>query len=342
MKKIKDKIEQVELKIYDKCPESVKDIIHTYWEFDNNYVFNYSPTQVIEKYGLDKGKLIDTISEFSNLSIYLKCGTCNEIERNSFTSQTAFRNFSAKIRRLKNNKYKCRQCQAVEEEALNKAKLLDELERKRKRDRELAEKMRLLNQAVDEKRWENLTAFEDMVLKNAIILNDIRELNKYYIAQGVKARKMLDSAIKILAGENLIYLEFDSWDKSKIVGYRFLPRLIDEYSFQSKPNKVIYDKTNHRYNDKSNIVELHLTPAYNQIHPTSPAFDTTFKFEKDVIFKAGEEFSCQLINKIDGNVTIVIKPTESGKNKVKGLDLESLPKELRDQLLVHLKKSDKG
>lgn len=337
MKNIEDKIERVELKVYDKCPESMMDLMHDYWEFDEYYDFSNKPTKVAVSYDLSLGKLNDLIREFSNLSMYVKCGTCNEIERRSFVSQTSFRNFTNKIRKLEQGKHKCQQCQAIEDENLNKAKELRKSELRRREEMQWQEIMRLMQQAINEKRWEYLTPFENRVLKNAITFRDIKELNKYYINQGVRERKMLDSAMKILGSENLLLLTFDNWDKSKIVGYQFLPQLEDEYKFQ----KIYTDvESNSSVEDKSlsaEKLELILKPVKSAEVSSSSLFESKFKLEEDLILKAGTEYVCQLGKNHETNLTVIIKQSDLDKKEIKQVDLDVLPTVLKNQVIEYLR-----
>ena len=92
------------------------------------------------------------------------------------------------------------------------------------------------NIAIDNKVWENLSGFENGVLKNVIHLNDITELKKRYYSKGKECFKMVIAALHILKAENLLFLTTENMAHNKIENFQFLNRLEDEYNHIPKIN----------------------------------------------------------------------------------------------------------
>lgn len=75
----------------------------------------------------------------------------------------------------------------------------------------LVTKVKHIKKAVEDKRWNKLLEFDNLVLKNAILLNCMADLKKYYYGMGIQKYKMLFPALRMLEAENLLYLTFDDW-----------------------------------------------------------------------------------------------------------------------------------
>lgn len=339
MKKLDNKIVKAELKIYDKCPDEKKELINSYWDYHPDYEFKLLPSQVYMKFRITLKELHNTIETFSNMSLYLNCGYCDTVERNTYTSQTGFRHKVSLLRKLKNKKYKCEKCQAIEEKKDENQKLLESKEREAKQHKELMKKVKLLNQAVDEKKWENLSEFENVVLKNAIVLSNIAELKEYYFNQGIQPYKMLFSALRILEAENLILLEYDAWDKTKIEKYHIYGRLRDEYVYQPRVRNFDVENLSQQNSKQTNKIELTLSASLNQFHPDCPPLSTKFNPKEDIILKSGTEYVCNLYNQPNGEVSIKINPIENIKEIPIQISLDSLPPELRKQVEDFLRSS---
>lgn len=204
----------------------------------------------------------------------------------------------------------------------------------------LAEKRNQLEKAVDRKKWKNLSEFENVVLKNAVLLNNFDELKKYYLNLGVQSYKKMFSALLILEAENLLVLEFDEWDKTKIVKYGIYWRLRENYEYQPKLQNLENVIAKSETNSSQSKLELTLSATINLYHPDCPPMGATFSVEDKVVFKPGEQYSCNLYNELNGGVSIKISKIKDIKELPTHIRLDALPTELRKQVEDYLRSTD--
>lgn len=341
MEDLNDKIVKIELEITDSCTNDQREIINDYWAFnEHNYELNKLPSQITMKYQISQKELNDTVASLSDINLYIRCDYCDTVERNTFTSQKGFRYAIAQLKKLRGDKYQCNNCQAIED---GKKINLQKSESKAKADKHykmLTEKRNQLEKAVDRKKWKNLSEFENVVLKNAILLNNFDELKKYYLNLGIQSYKKMFSVLRILEAEGLLVLEFDDWEKTKIVKYGIYGRLRKNYEYQPKLQNVENVIAKSETNSSENKLELTLSATENQFHPDCPPLGATFSVNDTVVFKPGEQYSCNLYNEKNGGVSIKIRQVKDIKELPTHIKLDALPNELRKQIEDYLLNND--
>lgn len=341
MENLNDRIEKVEVEITDNCTNDQRELIKDYWAYNkDNYELNKLPSQITMKYRISQKELNDTIATFSDINLYIRCDYCDAVERNNFTSQTGFRHALAQLKKLRGKKYQCKSCQAIEEDRIKHRKESDSREKADKNDKMVAEKRNQLDKAVDRKKWKNLSEFENVVLKNAILLNNFDELKKYYLNLGVQSYKKMFSVLLMLEAESLLVLEFDSWDKTKIVKYGIYWRLRENYEYQPKLQNLENVIAKSETNSTGNKLELTLSATMNQYHPDCPPLSATFSVDDKVVFKPGKQYSCNLYNEPNGGVSIKIIQVKEIKELPTHIRLDALPTELRKQVEDYLRSND--
>lgn len=341
MENLNDKIVKIELEITDSCTNDQREIINDYWAFnEHNYELNKLPSQITMKYRISQKELNDTVATLSDINLYIRCDYCDTVERNTFTSQKGFRRAIAQLKKLRGDKYKCGNCQAIEEAKIKNHKESESKERADKHYKMLVQKKNQLEKAVDRKKWKNLSEFENVVLKNAILLNNFEELKNYYLNLGIQSYKKMFSVLRILEAEGLLVLEFDEWDKTKIVKYEIYGRLRKNYEYQPKLQNVENVIAKSETNSSQNKLELTLSATMNQYHPDCPPLGATFSVDDKVVFKPGEQYSCNLFNELNGGVTIKISKVRDIKELPTHIRLHALPTELRKQVEDYLRSTD--
>lgn len=341
MENLNDKIVKIELEITDSCTNDQREIINDYWAFnEHNYELNKLPSQITMKYRISQKELNDTVATLSDINLYIRCDYCNTVERNTFTSQSGYRNAMTHLKKLRGDKYQCKNCQTIEEAKIKNQRKAGSKEKADKHYKMLTEKRNQLEKAVDRKKWKNLSEFENVVLKNAILLNNFDELKKYYLHLGIQAYKKMFSVLRILEAEGLMVLEFDEWDKTKIVKYGIYGRLRENYEYQPKLQDVENVIAKSETNSSENKLELTLSATMNQYHPDCPPLGATFSVNDKVVFKPGEQYSCNLYNEPNGGVSIKISQVKDIKELPTHIRLNALPTELRKQVEDYLRSND--
>lgn len=341
MENLNDKIVKVELEITDNVTNDQREIIEDYWAYNEyNYELNKLPSQITMKYRISQKELNDTVATFSDINLYIRCDYCDTVERNTFTSQKGFRRAIAQLKKLRGDKYKCVNCQAIEEAKIRNHQESESKERADKHYKMLVQKKNQLEKAVDRKKWKNLSEFENVVLKNAILLNNFEELKNYYLNLGIQSYKKMFSVLRILEAEGLLVLEFDEWDKTKIVKYEIYGRLRENYEYQPKLQNVENVIAKSETNSSENKLELTLSATENQFHPDCPPLGATFNVNDTVVFKPGEQYSCNFSNELNGGVSIKISQVKDIKELPTHIRLDALPAELRKQVEDFLRSND--
>ncbi|MBO3097611.1 hypothetical protein [Gelidibacter pelagius] len=335
MKHLNEKLQKIELLISDDCPDKTKELIQEYWDHDSNYKFSEIPSQIRFKYRLKQKELNATINKFSKLILHIYCGTCKKTEPLPITSQTGFTDTIYHLKRK--NPHKCEQCKTNEAEQ-RQNRIVSEQDEKQKAQREMV--MQLIkdsNKAIDAKAWNNLSEFENTVLKHAIQLDSIVELKRYYYGQGSQSYKMLFTVLRLLEAEKLLFLDVDLDDKNIIKNYGFLDRLKDEYEYV-KTQITIEDKVSNVASEKeTNELNLKLTSNIDDENPNNPQYTSLFTVKEKVTLKPGDEFVCHLYHSENGEMYLKIASLESIKKLPAQIALHLLPIELRIQIEDYLK-----
>lgn len=341
MEDLNDKIVKVELEITDNCTNDQREIIEDYWAFnEHNYELNKLPSQITMKYRISQKELNDTVATLSDINLYIRCDYCNTVECNTFTSQSGYRNAMTHLKKLRGDKYQCENCQTIEEAKIKNQRKAGSKEKADKHYKMLTEKRNQLDKAVDRKKWKNLSEFENVVLKNAILLNNFDELKKYYLNLGIQSYKKMFSVLRILEAEGLLVLEFDEWDKTKIVKYGVYGKLRKNYEYQPKLQNVENVIVKSETSSSQNKLELTLSATMNQYHPDCPPMGATFSVEDKVVFKPGEQYSCNLYNELNGGISLKISRVKDIKELPTHIRLDALPAELRKQVEDYLRSND--
>lgn len=95
-----------------------------------------------------------------------------------------------------------------------------------------------LNEAFKNERWNDLPLFLNMIFKNAIVLNSLVELKKYYYGMGIYYYRMLFPVLRLLEAEHLVHLTYDPLNQDKIKSYFILDKLRKEYFYDPKKEVI--------------------------------------------------------------------------------------------------------
>lgn len=340
MENFKKNIKKVEKVISEDCPAEKKEIIQKYWDYDANYQFSKLPSQIARQYRINQTKLNATVSEFSYIIFSLNCQNCKTVERNHFTSQAPFRHIITELKKLGND-YKCKQCQANEDEKTGKKKQLSPRQKECRDNKVLVDKVKMIKIAIANKSWNTLNEFESLVLKKAIVFNNLVELKEYYYGMGDQYYKRLFSALRILDHENLLHLEYESSDKSRIKRYYLLGLLSKEFLLDYDAKHMNKNNPKEEASNPSHKLELTI-PTSKEQDTKCPSFDTTFSVTENVVFKPREEYACNLYNEANGSISIKISQVKKVKEMPTQIRLDALPTELRKQVEDYLRNNDKN
>ncbi len=241
-------LERVEIAVCDGCPDDLKELVQEYWDFDSNYNFKNRPTDIRKKYSALRVNIQVVVTKFSCISLYLNCDFCGTTERNKFSTQTPVKKCMDELHKCQ-NQYKCNHCQVKESEQIQnqiaiEAKVLADTEYKKS-----VEIYGKLNEAFKNERWNDLPLFLNMVLKNAIVINSLVELKKYYYGMGVYYYDMLIPVLRLLEAEHLVYLTYENQKQDKIKSYFILDKLRKEFYYQPNKQEIKRFSTRHRLNN---------------------------------------------------------------------------------------------
>lgn len=337
MENLDERIANIQLKISDDISQEHIEILRKYWEFDEDFKLVNQPTPMRKAIGMSQKELIDLVVAHSSMSFYLFCPDCNSMELQNPNSQTQFRG-CVSILKKSYYRFKCKHCQSLLFKQQEQQKILQEEERKR----ELKEKLKEYHLAIDERAWQNLSAFENGVLKHAIQLNDIAELKKYYFGKGMQSYKMMFTALRILEAEKLVFLTMDNWNKNYIENYQYLPRLSAEYEFVQSNEQQNNTGSSVQMNNETKEIKFKLTVNKSQVHSDSPAHAGTVTFKEKIVIEPGEEYVFGLWNRSNEDLYLTMVPLENMENLPVQKRLQSLPIPIRKGVEDFLNSIGKG
>lgn len=330
MGKISDKIINLQLSLADGCSEMNKKIITKYWTFDSDFKFSNMPSHIKDDYNISQIELTSIIGEYSSMTFYLHCQSCDSLEKQTTLSQTSFKSVTSSLNnRWRMQNFKCKYCYAIEYEQ-RKEQQSQQLKEEQNRNREqLLQRITDGNKAIDEKAWIKLSDFENTVLKHAIQLSNFQELKSYYFNKGMSTYKMLFTAMRILAAENLMNISIDSCDSSIIKGYQFLPRLNEEFTYIATSEKDIDNSSNVIFDRETNEIKFKLTINKNQDYPDSPSYAGTVTFNEKIVINPKVEYVFGMWKRSKDDLYLTMIPLENIKKLPNQKRIAKIPISLR-------------
>lgn len=323
-------INKLQLEISENCSEENKEIISKYWAYNSDYEFSVMPRKIMREYSLSQSELSKIVSRNSCLNFYLPCKCCNSFEFNTSMSQTSFKQTILTFRRKKSN-YKCQHCENLEWKQMQIQHKKVEEERERIEQEEEQRLIQAHNKAIDDKAWLKLSPFENAVLKHAIQLTDFNELKRYYYSKGKSSYSMMFSALRILAAENLLYINYE-WGSNRIKNYSILERLQNEYEFTSPSENISKNKSEVIFNNETNEIKFKLFIDKNQHHPDSPLYAGTVTFNEKIVIESGTEYIYGFWIRSNDDLYLTMTPLDNMNKLPNQRPISSLPILLRKGL----------
>ncbi|AUC84918.1 hypothetical protein CW731_06255 [Polaribacter sp. ALD11] len=293
------KITNIQLNISENCSEENKKIIQLYWELKDTKFLN-SPTFITNRFDISQSELNNLNKKFVEVSLHILCKNCTSYEKHKTTSQSSF----AHVLNLQKGRYTdgftCNHCK--EEERIQ-ANLVYQ-----KKKNELNEK---LNNAIENKNWENLSNFDKAVLKHALEIN-FNDLKNYYGSKlGPENFKQLIKALYNIENQNLLILHKDSWN-NYITNYEYVAKLVackDEIIIsKSKENQPENSVT---INTETNGLKFKLTINEFQNHPDSPKFAGLVTFKQKIVIEPDVEYVFGQWQRANDQLYLTLIPKEN-------------------------------
>lgn len=316
-------IKNIQLKISDSCMETDKEIIKLYWQFeDDSLEFNHKPTMVRNKFNISQSELNNTIQTESALTFHIHCIHCNSYEENKAQSQTSF-NQATKVHRSFRSENKCRHCSELQKEK-------ELIQHQEERDALIEN----LDNAVTEKRWENLTEFQHQLL-NRCLTENFSEIKKHYWNElGRSQYKRLFIELEALAYLNLIVIHTDIWT-DRVTGYRVYDRLKKEFEYRPKLSEP---KTEHEiFKETSGQLKFRLTINKGSHHPDSPKYAGIITFKERIVIEPNVEYTFAQWERAGDHLYLTLIPTDEVYPAPNQLPISRLPTSLQDGIQSFLR-----
>jgi|GEM_PF-1584142 hypothetical protein len=328
MENHKEKIINPQLMISEACTNRQEEIIRQYWAHNSNFEFRNTPTHIINEYKVKGSQLRSLLRKYSGFEFYLHCDSCNSLEWQKAMSQSNFNSTFSSLKK-KHYKFQCEYCKEREYLRFKEERKKQDEERKEMERKRLMEKDRNHQLAIDGKVWNQLPEFENVVLKDAIRINDFQRLSRLYSTKGDFSYKKYLSALRLLNDKDLLILTFDSRNSSIIEKYTFSERLQQEYDFQFKEEKKILSTSEVKYDNQTDELKFRLPINKNQAHPDSPLYAGTVVFKERIIIEPGKEYVFGVWNRADQELFLSMVPLNSLYKSPIQKKLQSLPVPIR-------------
>lgn len=293
-----------------------------YWKLNESLKFLYKPKKIRDEYNINQAELNRIVFLYSRLTYYISCSKCNSFEHNYSFSQNNFNQLVKKSRSVFKS-YICRSCKA-KTKAETEHTIANEIN-------ELYIKQ---NQAIDEKRWTNLTSFHNEVLFNCLS-NDFRKLKKLYWKKlGDREYWRLFEALNVLELNNLIVLQKD--EKKRTKDFNYIDRLSSSFCFTPK-EEVLETKSKCDFNKETNELKFKLTINDSKKYPDSPIYAGVVTFKERIILEPGVEYSFAQWERANNNLFLTMIPTISVFQPPKQIPISEIPISLREGIENYFK-----
>ena len=294
-----EKIAKKHLDITEDCSEVNREIINLYWKLQDINLIN-TPKWIKKEFDITQSQLTKIVTTYATFSFYVLCDNCISYEFHKVKSQSRY------SRIANSNKFKCNNCEEQELEQLN-------LEKEKKRD----EFIQKFNNAIENKNWKNLSAFEKVLLSHSLEMN-FHQLKKHYGSKlGQSQFYVFIKALEKIEAQNLLFLERNSWN-NYIIDHQYLRELLeykDEITFieDNTESSVIFD-------NETNEIKFKLTVNDKQNHPDSPLYAGTVIFKEKIVIEPNVEYAFGQWKRANDHLYLTMIPIEN---------LEKLPQQKR-------------
>lgn len=321
-------IKNVNVEYLEDCSVESKDVANLYWELDSQNQFVNKPAQIKKAYNLRQHALNQIISQSSYLGFELECDECNEIKKLKVTSQTPFNQWVREASKS-NSTFQCSSCKQAEidREAIKAEEKREALQTRFK-------------QALDEKKYENLSLFNKELLHNCLT-KKFQDLKKHYEKRpGNRNFKQLFSGLYYLESMDLILLQRIE-NSNTVTDLAYLPRLKDEFTYEepipeTKAPVVLKTK-------ETSKLQIKLTPNHNGNHPDSPQHAGLVTFKKPIKIEADVEYTFAFWPRANGSLYLTLVPIDDIYPAPKQSSISNLPITLQEgiqEFLYNIKPED--
>ena len=297
-----EKIANLQLKILGPCSIEYLKIISLYWELNDNFELENTPTDIKYQFQITQSELTKIIKTFSELNFHLFCESCISFEFQQLRSQS---NFIQNYNFLKREKiqFNCTHCK----EEIKDKEHKENITRIKKQEKKILDN---LNKAIEIEAWKNLTPFEKFLLKKCIDFNDFRDLKKYYWKElGTQKYAKLFIGLRKLESLYLLKLFYDERNSDKIERYSFLNELKDKFDFVKKEETI--NESNISVDKETNEIRFQLTINEHQNHPDSPMYAGTVTFKERIVIEPGVEYIFGQWQRANESLYLTITPIDN-------------------------------
>jgi hypothetical protein len=311
-------MEEYKIHIKPDLSEDYSIIIQEYWEIVDND-FPNRPKQICQKYNITIGELNKIIKDYSCCNIvHGYCSGCGVVIEDKVYSQTSFR--EKKRRYIKE---RCNDCEI----AFYKER---EAERVRQQDEEKQQIEERFSQAIQEKRWNNLSDEELEILKGIV-----RIKNKSLIYKEIFNDDPFDKSIWRKVGniekKGLLCVKRNSY-KSVI-----------EFHFPEQLEQILLRDNKDIINEELDFLSFSLSKYINKTQIRQPDYSGTFILKRPVRLVANVKYIYGGWINTDGSINIKIQPLDNIVQKVEHGTIENEPthiKNIMNEFFNYIDKDD--
>ncbi|WP_299002187.1 hypothetical protein [uncultured Tenacibaculum sp.] len=315
-------IANIQLHLSENCSDLEKEILQTYWEFNESELVN-NPKFIRDKYNLRQSELTKLYT-LAKLSFYAYCKNCSSYAHYEVNNHSVFLQLLQKLKNSKRNQYKCRECENI-----------SEIKTKKKTIKSHEELLNKLEQAIENKNWKNLSNFEKALLKNSLTMPFANLKKHYENILGQSHYLKFIRALETLENHNLLILKKDP--KGQIENHYYIPKLL-KIKDQIITDKV-HSKSKAYFNPETNELKLKLTINKEKFHPDSPLYAGTITFKKQIVINPDIEYIFAQWERANNNLYFTLIPISEFEKFPEQKPISKVPKILRQGIHEFFKNS---
>ena len=246
-----------------------------YWQIAD-FKFVNTQKSVKEKFDISQTQLSSVVNQYSILSLYIYCKSCQSFENQKVKSRAKYIEISKHKIYISFSSHLCKLCSDILQ-----------VESNRKKEEETLKQEQKYKEAIVGKYWNNLNYYDKKILSSCLEMN-FNQLKTHYGRQlGKENFVKLIRSLERIAEQNLITLERDKWT-NYILDYQYYRNLSD-WAQEIKEATNLPESTFER-GEAIDELKFKLTINENQYHPDSPKYAGTVTFKERIIIEPGVEY----------------------------------------------------